>query len=553
MVGIGREAPRRMSCFRLGGARYSLGMSRSTSDSGEPFDPLDRRPLLRRIHRAGWVLFTCALGLVAVYLLIAWWYSTLTPTVRVSGEEGWRRALGRDAGLETSAESSPQPTYPKYIDLLWVDRPECVPCDQSWLDAAVVLPDELRLSAAEGSGRGAGILKAVWEPDALVFEGLNAKWPEDWGWQLGAWMLEESAPMMARLRELAPQAPFGLRPVRRFDERTARFFGLQHGWEAGSSDEAGAAAQPKDAATDDAPMESFDECSPRLFIDLANLFLLDARHAAHRGEGARAVDSLKACMEFADRAGEGATPIAQIAAITLRAWTWREVCHVLRMNPAAFDDVQLARLDTVVGWVGDGPIGFDLRTTRAVLDDQLQRSFSDDGAGEGLLLASPAMQAFYGPNGIDLSSAPARTRMFAFIAGPVLALVAPSRAEYKTRLDTELDTLEAEVSLELWKRPPEPTTPSYREDAAGALALERVAPTRSAARRIESYAENREAARVALASERFRRTEGRAPQSLEELVPKYLREIPRDVKTGKPLTRLDGLPDDADTPRPRGR
>jgi len=528
-------------------------MSRSTSDSGEPFDPLDRRPLLRRIHRAGWVLFTCALGLVAVYLLIAWWYSTLTPTVRVSGEEGWRRALGRDAGLETSAESSPQPTYPKYIDLLWFDRPECAPCDQSWLDAAVVLPDELRLSAAEGSGRGAGVLKAVWEPDAVVFEGLNAKWPEDWGWQLGAWMLEESAPMMARLRELAPQAPFGLRPVRRFDERTARFFGLQHGWEAGSSDAAGAAAQRKDAATDDAPMESFDECSPRLFIDLANLFLLDARHAAHRGEGARAVDSLKVCMEFADRVGEGATPIAQIAAITLRAWTWREVCHVLRMNPAAFDDVQLARLETMVVWVGEGPIGVDLRTTRAVLDDQLQRSFSDDGAGDGVLLASPAMQAFYGPNGIDLGSAPARTRMFAFIAGPVLALVAPSRAEYKTRLDAELDALEAEVSLELWKRPPEPTTPSYREDAAAALALERVAPTRSAARRIESYAENREAARVALASERFRRAEGRAPQSLEELVPKYLREIPRDVKTGKPLTRLDGLPDDADTPRPRRR
>ena len=170
-----------------------------------------------------------------------------------------------------------------------------------------------------------------------------------------------------------------------------------------------------------------------------------------------------------------------------------------------------------------------------------------------MLLASPAMQAFYGPNGIDLSSAPARTRMFAFIAGPVLALVAPSRAEYKTRLDAELDALEAELPLELWERPPEPTTPSYRDDAAAALALERVAPTRSAVRRIESYAENREAARVALASERFRRTEGRAPQSLEELVPKYLREIPRDVKTGKPLTRLDGLPDDADTPRPRGR
>ena len=529
-------------------------MSRSTSDSGEPFDPLDRRPLLRRIPRAGWVLFTCALGLVAVYLLIAWWYSTLTPTVRVSGEEGWRRALGRDAGLETSAESSPQPTYPKYIDLLWVDRPECVPCDQSWLDAAVVVPDELRSSAAEGSGRGARFLKAVWEPDELVAEGLDARWPEDPGWRWGAWMLEESAPMIARLRELAPQAPFGLRPMRRFDERTARFFGLQHGWAADASGAAGGATPPEDpAAADDAPMAGFDECSPRLFIDLANLFLLDARHAAHRGEGARAVDSLKACMEFADRAGEGATPMAQIAASTLRAWTWRESCHVLRMNPAAFDDVQLARLDTVVGWIGDGPIGFDLRTTRAVLDDQLQRSFSDDGAGDGLLLASSALEAFYGPGGVQFGLDSSLTRVLAFVAGPVVALAAPSRAEYKTRLDAELDALEAELPLELWKRPPESTAPSYRADAAGALAVERVAPTRSVARRIEAYAADREAARVALAYERFQRTEGRAPQALEELVPKYLREVPRDVKTGKPLTRLDGLPDDADTPRPRGR
>jgi hypothetical protein len=35
------------------------------------------------------------------------------------------------------------------------------------------------------------------------------------------------------------------------------------------------------------------------------------------------------------------------------------------------------------------------------------------------------------------------------------------------------------------------------------------------------------------------------PTSLDELVPKYLREIPRDVKTGKPLTRMNEAVDQA--------
>jgi hypothetical protein len=58
-------------------------------------------------------------------------------------------------------------------------------------------------------------------------------------------------------------------------------------------------------------------------------------------------------------------------------------------------------------------------------------------------------------------------------------------------------------------------------------------------------APDREAARIALAAERFRRAEGRAPQSLEELVPRFLREIPRDATTGKPLTRMNEAVDQA--------
>jgi len=65
------------------------------------------------------------------------------------------------------------------------------------------------------------------------------------------------------------------------------------------------------------------------------------------------------------------------------------------------------------------------------------------------------------------------------------------------------------------------------------------------ANRVEFLAPDREAARIALAAERFRRAEGRMPTSLDELVPKYLREIPRDVKTGSPLTRMNEAVDQA--------
>jgi hypothetical protein len=141
----------------------------------------------------------------------------------------------------------------------------------------------------------------------------------------------------------------------------------------------------------------------------------------------------------------------------------------------------------------------------------------------------------------------------------------PSRADFEARVDRVFDQLEAESRKPFWERVPAKDSPSLLLAPGDSLVEGVTGVYAELANRVEFLAADRETARVALASERFRRAEGRAPNTLDELVPKYLREIPRDVKTGKPLTgkprtgkpltgkastRLDDLPDDAGSHEP---
>jgi hypothetical protein len=68
--------------------------------------------------------------------------------------------------------------------------------------------------------------------------------------------------------------------------------------------------------------------------------------------------------------------------------------------------------------------------------------------------------------------------------------------------------------------------------------------------RYQGYAEIRRAGvRVVVRSSGFGWRRGRLPQTLDELVPAYLKEVPRDVCTGRPL--LYRLVDPASDPRKR--
>lgn len=287
-------------------------------------------------------------------------------------------------------------------------------------------------------------------------------------------------------------------------------------------------------------------------LEIARILILDARYAAHEGDGRRAAASLIAAMEAADRVLEPGTLFVQMTAAGIRARVWQRVAEVLRANPESFDDATLEELARVVVWAGDGPLALDTRAIRAEIADQIQRSFTDDGKRDEtidetrdgwmltefmLVALDTSMMGFGPPVGVSKPQA--------FLLGPLVACFMPSRADFTRRVDRALDEIEEESKKPLWERAAAAPMPSLIF-APGDNLVEQITRVYAMIANREWFgAPHREAARIALAAERFRRAEGRVPTTLDELVPKYLREIPRDVKTGTPLTRMDEVFDQA--------
>jgi hypothetical protein len=509
------------------------------------FDPLDRRPLLRRMYRAGWTIFIAALGLVVVYFLFAWWYSTLTPTVRVSGEEGWRRAVLFD----TTAE----PSYPKFIELLERTVPDCdsEDCTQNWLHLPIKVPAKF-LNTGGDTGSETGdetelFDEEFWRND-LVEEAERATSPTDAKWQLGAWLIADAQPILTALRPLLHEQPFGLLPRQVWPEREADFFDV------GTSSSAAlpASIDPSSDPSSDFWAGAMDFCptpSRDFLLEIARILILDARYAANDGDGRRAAASLIAAMEAADRVLEPGTLFVQATAAGIRARVWQRVAEVLRANPESFDDATLEELARVVAWVGDGPLALDTRTIRAQIADQIQRSFTDDGKSaetsdetrDGWMLTESTLVA------LDTSMMGFGPPLYvskpqAFLLGPLVACFMPSRADFTARVNRAFDEIEAESKKPLWERAAAAPMPSLIF-APGDYLVEQITGVYARMANRESFgAPDREAARIALAAERFRRAEGRAPQSLEELVPRFLPEIPRNATSGKPITSLEPTP-----------
>jgi hypothetical protein len=474
------------------------------------------------MHRAGWALFFAALGLVAVYLLIAWWYSTLTPTVRVSGEEGWRRAVLFDT---TAA-----PSYPKFIALLTRTNRECPECAQNWLYVPIEVPIQF-----VGTAVGLEHLdERIWRNE-LVQQVEESSSPDDAKWQLGAWLVRDAKSTLDALRPLTREQPFGLVPQRSWSERDARFFGVA----SFQADAVDTSVDPWSGAMALCGIPSRD-----FLLEVARILILDARYAAHEGDGRRAAASLTAAMEAADRSLEPGTMFAQATAAGIRARVWKRVAEMLRVKPESFDDASLEELERLVAWVGDGPIPVETRAIRAQVTDDIQRSFTDNGAGSGWPIAGSVLVAI-DDSMMGLGPAEYERDPVSFLLGPVIACFMPSRAEFESRVDAAFDKIDAESKKPFWERAPATDSPSLLLAPSDSLVKGVTGVYAELANRVEFLAPDREAARIALAAERFRRAEGRMPTSLNELVPKYLREIPRDVKTGTPLTRIDEVFDQA--------
>ena len=210
------------------------------------------------------------------------------------------------------------------------------------------------------------------------------------------------------------------------DDAAVRFFGL----------ESLIMVEPGRA---DGPFGSslFMDKLPQIAVLLrsAKLLCFDASIAAKDGRGDDFVASIEAASMSARHVGEFPFLVTELVKIRVQRVVLDEVRRAVEQTPAMFTDAHLVRLGELVRAQTSG-IAIGVEGERLMMRDFIQRCFSDDGNGDGVLLPRAWTRAL-----VELSDFPAAreksTTLAAveFLAGPAAATAFPSRREVTDRLD----------------------------------------------------------------------------------------------------------------------
>jgi hypothetical protein len=226
----------------------------------------------------------------------------------------------------------------------------------------------------------------------------------------------------------------------------------------------------------------------------------------------------------------------------------------LETQPDLLPSQQLIEIAHRLGsYYGGGTIRFDLQAEQVVLDDLLQRCYTDDGHGDGVVTPEgivmieqfePVMSTLFGddrPNEYGVWAAKS-------VLSPLLAtrflgrreskelmqrLLAESQSVTKGPLYTWKST---DVADQVYRAVCSNLSPAYQGLLSKCSLVGLLFPaTEQLAQTTERICQVRDGTLTAIALELYRRQQGGYPDNLEQLVPRYLPEPPLDRVTGQTL------------------
>jgi len=268
----------------------------------------------------------------------------------------------------------------------------------------------------------------------------------------------------------------------------------------------------------------------------------DLSLAAKEGDGARFMADVRALLGIAGQNTRDGMLISKLVGVAIFDLTLRGVeAHATK--PGLLSDSDLRDLAHLVGGFEGGRVRIDVSGERVMIDDIVQRCYSDDGNGDGRVVRANLAEIMYDdfgmprPKGLALMTA----------AQPVLTATMPGRREVVRRTNEAMATAAADEALPPWRHGERSSDTGYSALFEGALfRLVPVAkalmagagdegPMVSAFASRDIVEARRGALLVRLALELHRREKGGWPVALEEMVPAYLPSVPSDPFDGSPL------------------
>ncbi len=275
-----------------------------------------------------------------------------------------------------------------------------------------------------------------------------------------------------------------------------------------------------------------DASGLHLLQKLAKLLVLDTALAAEVGDAKRAELNLQSLITISEQTVQPrALTFEQLIALQIFNLALESTGRVLRDYPALFSDTQLRDLAHRLAAYRDGDLSFDAAGERISFDDQLQRVYSDNGSGGGLISADGFRFLDYLNDKAEL---------------PFERMLEPGAAVLIAGREDERQYFNATMSELIALRTGPPWTWDYEEIYN---AEERLFP--GGLRHILTYLytpavgavidtgertiQQRDALLTAIALVLYHRRHDAWPKRLEQLVPGLLPEVPPDRFDGHPL------------------
>ena len=471
------------------------------------------RPLL---WQAWFWLSRSFVAFVLFYLLMALWYSFGHPTVSTD----YKEVLNRRAASVRESDRA-WPLYVKAYRILKENTPE----GRSSVDELLYGP--------------------------VVFAHSNQYWDLDGSEREDAdkW-LENNQEYLSALREAAAMPQMGLKigTANDYQDDFMELFGSErtHG------------TPSEQRLYNDAVISILLPHIQAMGHSAAEL-IADIQRSANAGDGTTALADLRAALGIATHSAETPILVTALAQWSIIRSSALAVERVLANHPDLWSDQQLLEIAHLFA-AQNVNLGYHFTGERAMFLDIIQRLYSDDGNGDGRITTEGIHNfevvidvALKTRDAGDffLQDAPDSLREWnvIHIAMPALASFVASRSEVVGKSDELWGLVMEHVNRPLW----ELTEGSEFQEAFRHIEERplRYAPIHLMFPEIDSLRmslERTEGARegvyIGVALELYRREHGNWPETLDQLTPKYLPEVPVDRINGGPLGYriVDGKP-----------
>lgn len=272
------------------------------------------------------------------------------------------------------------------------------------------------------------------------------------------------------------------------------------------------------------------------------LLTIDSHWAIEQGDTDRVVDNIRAMYGLGRHAADTNMLVGSLVGFAIVGQAFELIEELIPVHIDEFTDEQLeqiqdftaqARLDDFLG---------DLSGERALMLDLIQRMFTDNGKGDGRIT----------PQGLEMLQFATGSRQESWmeiypefptvmmvaenLAAPASLFVMASRKETIRKYEECMDLFQRDQQLPYWEAE---HYDLLGEDAKRYRVLSGLLPAHPQIRRAKDRKIGRqEGVIAAIASHRFFKANGEWPESLVQLVPDFVVELPFDVVTGEPLNLI---------------